>query len=354
MWILAILAVAGAIAGILYYLGVKIRNVLESLGLSVPGYMYTLLFVAVFVLIIYMRSGFAAFYIVSVMGFAICDIVILICRIIGIKRQIFPKAYFKGIIILALSFAVSILWQYNAFHPTVKEYNVSLGRKIDGGLEAVFISDMHVGTAIKKKNLERLTDTVNEINPDIILLGGDIFDESTSSKEIGYTCKAFSRMKPLYGIYYISGNHDADIYNEYIPELEQAGIKIIDDEVYLVDEKFYIAGRRDGGMLNSAKERMGVGRLLDKADKDYPVIMLDHRPEYFDEDTGKGIDLLLCGHTHNGQIFPGTLFISIFNDLAYGHEKHNGTDVIVSSGYGVWGFPIRSGSRSELVSIHIE
>lgn len=354
MWILVILALVGAIAGILYYLGVKVKNVLKQFGLMMPGYMYRILFVVLFVFVLYIRSGLIVFYEISLIGFAVCDIVFVVCRIFRIKGRIFSKIYFKGVTVLAVSFFVSIMWQYNAFHPVVKEYNVSLDKKIHGGLNAVFISDIHAGTAIKKWNLTRLTDTVNEINPDIILLGGDIFDESSSREDIENTCKAFGEMNSLYGIYYISGNHDADLYNHYISELEQAGVIVIDDEIVLVGDKFYIAGRRDEGMLNSTRIRMPVDELLDNTDKEYPIIMLDHRPEYFDEDTGNGIDLLLCGHTHNGQIFPGNLFIELFNNLAYGHEKYNGTDVIVSSGYGVWGYPVRSGSQSELVSIHIE
>lgn len=354
MWILVILALVGTIAGILYYLGVKINDVLKQCGLVMPAYMYRTLFAILFVFVLYIRSGLVIFYEIALIGFVICDIVFGVCRIFGIKGRIFSKIYFKGITVLIISFLVSIMWQYNAFHPVVKEYNISLDKKIDGGLDAVFISDIHAGTSVKKENLAKLTNMVDEIKPDIILLGGDIFDESSSREDIVNTCKAFGKMKSLYGIYYISGNHDADLYNNYISELEQAGVKIIDDEIILVGYKFYIAGRRDEGMLNSSKIRMSVDELLGNADKEYPVIMLDHRPEYFDEDTGNGIDLLLCGHTHSGQIFPGNLFISLFNDLAYGHEKFNGTDVIVSSGYGVWGFPVRSGSRCELVSIHIE
>lgn len=354
MWILVILALVGTIAGIIYYLGRKIRNMLKQYGVMMPGFMYWLLFIFLFIFIFYIRSGMIVFYEIALFGFVIFDIIFIICRILGIKVRIFSKIYLNGITVVVLSFLVSIVWQYNAFHPVVTEYDVSFDKKIAGGLDAVFLSDIHAGTSVKEKNLKKLTDAVNEINPDIVLLGGDIFDESSSNKDIENTCKAFSEMNTAYGIYYISGNHDADIYDRFQTELEQAGVNIIDDEAVKVADKFYVAGRRDEGMLNNIKSRQTVDDILDNADKDYPVIMLDHRPKYFDEDTGDDIELLLCGHTHNGQIFPGNLFISRFNDLAYGHEIFNGTDVIVSSGYGVWGFPVRSGSRSELVSIHIE
>lgn len=352
--LLMILALVGAIAGILYYPGKKVKNMLYGFNIRIPGVAYWILFYASFAFTAYFRSGLIAVYLAATLIFVFCDIIFILLGIFGVKKNIISKMHLVDMAVIVIAFIISVLWQYNAFHPGVKEYNVSMDGRIEGGLDAVFISDIHAGTAIREKQLKYMTDTVNEIKPDIILLGGDIFDESSSSDDIKNTCDALKEMDSVYGTYYISGNHDVGMYDDFEKEFEACGIKIIDDEAVLVDDKFYIVGRRDEGMGMDTSGRLSMDRIMKDVDNQYPVILLDHRPTYFDEDTGDDVDLLLCGHTHNGQIFPGNLFIGLFCDQAYGLEKHNGTDVVVSSGFGAWGFPLRSGSRSELVRIHID
>ena len=89
------------------------------------------------------------------------------------------------------------------------------------------------------------------------------------------------------------------------------------------------------------------------ADKTLPIIVLNHRPEQLVEAENENVDLQLSGHTHKGQLFPGNLVTGYLNEKDYGYFKKGDFNLIVSSGYGTWGPPIRIGSKSEIVNIKI-
>jgi predicted MPP superfamily phosphohydrolase len=93
---------------------------------------------------------------------------------------------------------------------------------------------------------------------------------------------------------------------------------------------------------------------MKKADPAKPVILLDHQPFHLDESAKYGVDLMLSGHTHNGQMWPLNYVTSMIFELSYGYLRKGTTHFIVSSGYGLWGPRVRLGSRSEVLLINIE
>jgi hypothetical protein len=99
---------------------------------------------------------------------------------------------------------------------------------------------------------------------------------------------------------------------------------------------------------------MSLGELMKQVDTTKPVILLDHQPFHLDETAKYGVDLELSGHTHNGQLWPVNYFTAMIYELSYGYLKKRNTSFIVSSGYGLWGPRVRSGSRSEVLLINIK
>ena len=121
-----------------------------------------------------------------------------------------------------------------------------------------------------------------------------------------------------------------------------------------MNDSFYVVGRADKEVFREdGIERKELTEILNGIDKDYPIILLDHRPVGINLSKDNGVDLQFSGHTHAGQIFPINFLSSISNDLNYGYLKNGDFNIVVSSGCGTWGVPIRIGSDTEIVNVKI-
>jgi len=280
----------------------------------------------------------------------------------GILRDVLSKIYLRGMLVVVISVLVVIYGVYNASNINVKEYDDILisKNKIMGNvkdLNVVMFSDTHIGTTIKENEIDEIVEKVNELNPDVIFLCGDIFDEGTSQYLKEYTRDAFSEFQSKFGVYYITGNHEyysGDVNNS-IKFIQDAGINVLKDEYKLVDDSFYVVGRLDMEVRREdGVERKEVPEILEGVNKDLPIILLDHRPVGIKESKENGVDLQLSGHTHAGQVFPINFLSSLSNDLNYGYLREDNFNIIVTSGCGTWGVPIRIGSDTEIVNIKLK
>ena len=278
--------------------------------------------------------------------------------LVGGIRKILSAVYAKGITVVVLSFLFIVYGVINASDIVITEYNIDIpnGRGNVDGLNIVMFSDTHMGTTINEKEVDEIVEKVNNINPDIIFLCGDIFDEGTSDGLKEYASNAFKNFKSKYGAFYITGNHEyySGISNGMIDCIKDAGITVLSNEYYLVDNRFYVVGRPDQMILKEeGGERKELSEVLEDVDKEIPIIVLDHRPVGTKEAKDNGVDLQLSGHTHSGQIFPINFLSALSNDVNYGYVKDDNYNIIVTSGCGTWGVPIRIGSSTEIVNIKV-
>jgi len=167
--------------------------------------------------------------------------------------------------------------------------------------------------------------------------------------------KYFTCPKCKDGLLAITGNHEfIGGAKRTIPYIESKGIRILKDEIVTIQGGIQLIGRLDRDSRRFyGKERLSLEELMKQIDKTKPVILLDHQPFRLEESEKNGIDLHLSGHTHNGQIWPLNYITRKIFELSYGYIKKGSTHFIVSSGYGLWGPRIRSGSRSEVLLINI-
>ena len=138
--------------------------------------------------------------------------------------------------------------------------------------------------------------------------------------------------------------------------LKKANIKLLQDEVVLIDDSFYLGGRLDYHKLGiiGLKERKSPSELLKEVDKSKPIIMIDHEPKEFKELESSGVDIDLSGHTHNGQMFPSNVFGKIIWKNPYGMITVGNMKSIVTSGVGVYGPSMRVGSTAEVANILVK
>ncbi|TVR69206.1 MAG: metallophosphoesterase [Marinilabiliales bacterium] len=215
------------------------------------------------------------------------------------------------------------------------------------------ISDIHLGSLTPKNRIKRMVDRVNSLNPDIILLAGDILDEDVGPvihRDLG---RAIENLSAPLGVYGITGNH------EYIGGVAEAakyltshGINLIRDSVIKINNSFYLAGREDITINRfSGRNRKSVEELLDGVNDNLPVILMDHQPFNLEKAAAAGADLFLAGHTHHGQLWPFNLITNAIYTISRGKGEVDGMKVYVSNGIGTWGPPMRLGSRPEIVLI---
>jgi len=155
------------------------------------------------------------------------------------------------------------------------------------------------------------------------------------------------QLESKYGVFMAPGNH------EYISGLSDArefitgktNIRFLQDEVAQLPDGVQIVGRDD----HSNRNRKSLSELMSKLDRSKPIIVIDHQPYELKEAENEQVDLLFCGHTHNGQVFPMSLMTARMFDLSYGYTKRGNTAIYVSSGLSLWGPPYRIGTDSELI-----
>jgi hypothetical protein len=261
-------------------------------------------------------------------------------------------------IVIGFVILVVIAGYINALKPRVKTLDLTIPKNVNPtkALNIVVASDIHLGTLICKSRLERIVEKINSLNPDLVLLPGDVVDEDLGPvirENLGETLR---KIKSKYGVIAVTGNH------EYIGGVEEAcryltdhGITVLRDNSMKIDNGITIVGREDASIRQFAqKRRKSLEELMENADTSHPVILMDHQPFRLEEAEKNGVDLQLSGHTHHGQLWPFNFITKRVYELSWGYKKKGNTHFYVSSGVGTWGPPIRTGNRPEIVNIRLK
>lgn len=260
--------------------------------------------------------------------------------------------------VVTLLLVVLAVGVWNASRPIVRQYTVHVAKQPPGveELRLAVASDLHLGTIIGKRHLRRLVQRVNELEPDLVLFPGDVLDDSIEPfvrEEMGEVMRG---LRARLGIFASLGNHEyiGGHVAEYIERMREIGIEVLTDQVVKVEDIVQIAGRKDASVERMRGEgRLAVGELLDEADKALPIVLLDHQPRQLGAAAEAGVDLMLSGHTHRGQMTPNHLITRRLFELDWGYLRKGEMHAIVSSGFGTWGPPLRIGSRSEILGIRM-
>lgn len=238
-------------------------------------------------------------------------------------------------------------------------------------LKIVLLADIHFGYSIGEKHAGLLVKKINAEDPDLICIAGDIFDnEYEGIKNPKKTAAILRSLKSRYGVYACWGNHDLsepilagftfrNAKKDYDDPrmrnfLESANIRLLDDETVLIDKRFSLTGRKDPSRCRKMSDtRKDPDELTACLDKTLPIIFMDHQPGQLDEVAAAGADLDLCGHTHDGQLFPLNIITGLIWENSCGYLKKGTMHNIVTSGAGIWGPNMRTATNSEICSITV-
>ena len=272
--------------------------------------------------------------------------------------------YESGIVPIILTAIILAYGYWNMNDIVEKDYKIYTNKNIrEEGYRVAMISDLHYGTVMNREKLQAVCNDIEEAEPDIVVLCGDIVDEKTTVEQMKEATEILGDIKSKYGVFYIYGNHDDARYSsipsytkdELKNELLSNNIYVLVDESYEINDDLVIVGRDDEG-FSKEEGRKSSEDLIANIDKSKFILLLDHQPSELNLNSSLGYDLQLSGHTHKGQIWPAGLISELFNfnELEYGYKKIGDYEIIVSSGISGWNYPIRTGSKSEYLIIDIE
>lgn len=292
--------------------------------------------------------------------FGVISITFSIFILKDILGLIFPHQE-KILTFVALFSALSIsgLSLYNASRePKAKEIKIPL-KKLPpelSGFTIVQLSDLHLGTLTSTKWLKSVVAKTNKLNPDLIVITGDLIDQDICKFED--FCEILKRLKARNGIFAITGNHE--FYGgieKFIEIVKKLNITVLRNEkitpINIGADSIELVGVDDktGKVFNEKGSDLKLA--IKNLDSKKVTILLSHQPDLFADAVRSGIDLQLSGHTHAGQIPPGHLLVKLYYRYLYGLYQKGSSYLYVTSGTGTWGPPMRFFSSSEIVKISL-
>ncbi|MGW7274268.1 metallophosphoesterase [Streptomyces sp. NPDC054864] len=236
--------------------------------------------------------------------------------------------------------------------PRVKRVTVPLAKLPRGahGFRIAVVSDVHLGPILGRGFTQRVVDTINGTQPDLIAVVGDLVDGSV--EDLGPAAAPLAQLRARHGTYFVTGNHEyfsgAEQWVDHVRELgmrplENARTELPGFDLAGVDD---VAGEREGHGPDFAK-------ALGDRDRSRASVLLAHQPVVIHDAVKHGVDLQLSGHTHGGQLWPGNFIADLANPTLAGLERYGDTQLYVTRGAGAWGPPVRVGAPSDVTVVEL-
>ena len=271
------------------------------------------------------------------------------------RREFMSKVFASGVstIVFGAS-AVGIKNYYTeAIVKTIKISILDLP-KIFKNFKIIQISDLHIGQMMTAATLKKIVNKVNKLNPDLVVITGDIVDGS--AKNLLNEIIFLKELKAKKGVYFVTGNHEYySGVRRWTYEIKKMGIKVLNNENVKIKENeefFYLAGITDSeSRRHDKKNSTNINKALAGLEINKKKILLAHRPTEVEQASEYGVDLVLAGHTHGGQIWPFSYLVALQQPYLKGYYKYKNTNLYVNQGTGCWGPPLRLNTFNEITEI---
>ncbi|MFB6695408.1 metallophosphoesterase [Streptomyces virginiae] len=236
--------------------------------------------------------------------------------------------------------------------PSVKRVQVPLAKlpRAAHGFRIAVVSDVHLGPVLGRAHAQRIVDTVNRTQPDLIAIVGDLVDGSVP--DLGPAAEPLRGLTARHGSFFVTGNHEyfsgAEQWVEHVREL---GLTPLENARRALPH-FDLAGVND---IQGEREGSGPDfrAALGDRDRTRAAVLLAHQPVVIHDAVRHGVDLQLSGHTHGGQLWPGNFLAELANPTVAGLERYGDTQLYVSRGAGAWGPPVRVGAPSDITVVEL-
>ncbi|WP_124727580.1 metallophosphoesterase [Staphylospora marina] len=371
--VLAVAVISALYAGVNVYVGRKLLVWLRLLFPDLNGTAFTIIyacFALSFVTAIlplpssvkgimsWTGSYWLGLFVYLLLFFLATDLILFLGKLLKIIPVPTPLhvQFIAGLIVLLATAGFVSYGLYNANQIKHVSYDIRLNKSAD--MKIVLISDLHLGAVNSEKRLSDMVKKINALQPDLVAMAGDIFnDDYHAIKDPERASELLRSIQTKYGVYACLGNHDSGkTFDQMVGFLERSNIKLLNDDSVTIDDKLVLFGRVDPSPIGGfgGLSRKEIKNKIAAVNPELPIVVMDHTPANL-EQYGNDVDLILSGHTHRGQIFPFNFVTNAIFEVDYGYYRRGdaGPHVIVTSGVGTWGMPMRVGSNSEIVSIHL-
>lgn len=310
-----------------------------------------------------------------VLTMGVCFLIRLIVKLVKKDKYNLRLAQkITNVAVVSFTILMSVYGIVNAQNLKVTTYDVTVDKSSkQDELNVVLIADLHLGYSVGVKQMERMVNKINELQPDVVVVAGDIFDNEFSAIYNPVRLAEILRgINSKYGVYAVYGNHDIEedilcgftfsdddvtqvtSIKEMDDFIENCGFTFLYDEAILINDDFYIYGRPDEERPNFGNDsRLEAEKITEGLDLSKLIICVDHEPHDQKKLSAAGVDVDLNGHTHAGQLFPGNIIINFFWDIAYGYKNFDGMHNIVTSGVGLFGPNMRTFTKAEIAQVKI-
>lgn len=262
-----------------------------------------------------------------------------------IAKLVMPSFEYGTHCAIGLTVIILALGYKNYQNPDINRFDIQTDKKISSPIKVVAVSDVHLGVGTNKTILKRYVNMINAEQPDLIIIAGDLIDNSVEPLFLQNMQEELSCLKAPMGIFMAPGNH------EYISNIDscqkflnQTPVKMLRDSIVRLDCNLNIICRDDKHNRN----RKPLEELMRSADKNAVYLLLDHQPFDVAKKDSLGIDIQFSGHTHRGQVWPVSLITDALFEQSHGYRKWDNSHVYVSSGLSLWGAPFRIGTNSDM------
>ncbi|MFJ6010843.1 metallophosphoesterase [Streptomyces sp. NPDC092952] len=236
--------------------------------------------------------------------------------------------------------------------PRVKRITVPLAKlpRAAHGFRIAVVSDIHLGPILGRAHTQRIVDTVNRTQPDLIAVVGDLVDGTVA--DLGTAAEPLARLRSRHGAFFVTGNHE--YYSgaaAWVDKVRELGLHPLENA------RVEIGGFDLAGVNDVAGESEGQGpdfaRALGDRDRARAAVLLAHQPVVIHDAVAHGVDLQLSGHTHGGQLWPGNYLADLANPTGAGLDRYGDTQLYVTRGAGAWGPPVRVGAPSDITVVEL-
>jgi predicted MPP superfamily phosphohydrolase len=295
------------------------------------------------------------FYLYMFLSVLVFDIFLLINYIFKfVPADRFSSTRFKvsclsAILLTAAGVVVAGIINFNTIRTS--EYHIEIHGKSSGinHLRITFAADFHLNYSTSVNFVERFVKNIEDINPDIMLFGGDIVEGDREDGNLLVFENLLKTIKPKYGVFTVLGNHEYYAGQDEESFFDKAGMKVLCDTILSIDNAFSLGGRYDSHF----RTRKSINDFMKSNSDSLPLIVVDHRPTEILKVSSTNTDIHLSGHTHNGQLFPINLITRSVYELSWGYRKIRNTHFFVTSGIRLWGPPVRTTGKSEIMVIDV-
>ena len=311
---------------------------------NIPNWLYFLLSVPIGIVFLLFCSAL------------IYDILRIILFKIPISHS--RRAFFKrslDVSSLSIAFILSAKAMFEARFIVSQKVDIKI-KNLKHSYKIVQISDLHIGGLVGEKFMREVVQKVNALLPDLVVITGDLVDIDV--KSAASVLDELKAIKSLYGVYYIVGNHEYfHGIEKIIQSVKARGIRVLENE------NIYIGSKGKGFNLVGVYDLFGykTGTYMPDLKKaltckqNSPTVLLAHQPKFIQEVVGEGVDLMLSGHTHGGQIYPFRFLVGLEQPYISGlHQHTESLQIYVNRGTGYWGPPMRLGASSEITQITLQ